>query len=420
MAILKGLILMLPYRQEISVEGWKDKADFSKKCASKFFDNLNSGLYPALSLVEERDDLGEISQSAQDYKDKFDAILILGTGGSSLGAQTLASLKYSGCGLPQSKPALYFMDNIDPFTFQSLFSAIDLKKTGVIAISKSGSTAETLCQLLICLEHWQSKVGESRLREHFTLLTEYKDSPLYRLGQRYGLKVLEHHSQVGGRFSVFSNVGGLPALLAGLDFAKIREGAAKVLKSPQQAIEGASVIFSLYKESTISNTVVMPYLDRLINFSAWFRQLWAESLGKNGVGLTPINALGTVDQHSQTQLYLDGPRDKFFTFIVSNIKGQGEKVTTSEADLGYLNHKTMGDLLEAEQRATIQSLREKGCPLRILHIDSLNEASLGALLMHYMIETIVTAELLGINAFDQPAVERGKILTREYLAELER
>jgi glucose-6-phosphate isomerase len=164
----------------------------------------------------------------------------------------------------------------------------------------------------------------------------------------------------------------------------------------------------------------MPYVDRLADFGLWYRQLWAESIGKDGQGTTPIRAMGTVDQHSQVQLYLDGPRDKLFSLVFSkcaNTGGLVPKELASDPSLAYLAGRTLGDLLDAEQRATAETLINRGCPTRIFRIDQVNEQALGALMMHYMIETVVAAHLMGVDPFDQPAVEDGKILARKYLQE---
>jgi glucose-6-phosphate isomerase len=165
----------------------------------------------------------------------------------------------------------------------------------------------------------------------------------------------------------------------------------------------------------------MPYVDRLAFFGLWFRQLWAESLGKNGKGTTPIRAMGAIDQHSQLQLYLAGPADKMFTLVMLDIAGQGERVApdlADDRDLTYLVGRSMGDLLDAEQRATATSLVRNGRPTRRFQLERLDEESLGALLMHFMLETIIAADLLGVDAFDQPAVEEGKVLARQYLGEM--
>jgi glucose-6-phosphate isomerase len=170
-----------------------------------------------------------------------------------------------------------------------------------------------------------------------------------------------------------------------------------------------------------SQSIVMPYIDQLSCFGLWYRQLWAESIGKNGKGTTPIRALGTVDQHSQLQLYLDGPKDKLFTVITKNAVGTGDRISptiTNDPRLEYLQNKTMGDLLSAEQEAIILTLVKNNCPVRVLRVATMDEKTLGALLMHYMLKTILAAHLWGVDAFDQPAVEQGKILTKEFLAKI--
>jgi glucose-6-phosphate isomerase len=165
----------------------------------------------------------------------------------------------------------------------------------------------------------------------------------------------------------------------------------------------------------------MPYVDRLETFAFWYRQIWAESLGKNGTGTTPIRAMGTIDQHSQTQLYLGGPVDKLFTLVIQETGGQGTRLTPAmlgdDKALDYLAHQTMGDLLKAEADAVAATLARNGRPVRIIRIPTVDERVMGALMMHYMLETMFAAELWGVDAFDQPEVEASKILTRQYLSQ---
>jgi glucose-6-phosphate isomerase len=272
-------------------------------------------------------------------------------------------------------------------------------------------------------------VPADALSKHAIAITEPRDNVLRRLATRLGLTILDHDPSIGGRYSVLSNVGLLPALLAGIDAAALRQGAGAVLDetlaatSPRDAAPalGASIAVGLAEQRGIGTTVVMPYLDRLGHFGLWFRQLWAESLGKDGKGTTPIRALGTVDQHSQLQLYLAGPADKMFTLVMGAPAGNGGAIAPdlgSDPELAYLAGRRMGDLLDAEQRATAQSLIRNGRPTRLLHIERLDAETLGALLMHFMLETIIAADLFGVDAFDQPAVEEGKVLARQYLGEM--
>jgi glucose-6-phosphate isomerase len=295
-------------------------------------------------------------------------------------------------------------------------------------ISKSGATAETLTQFLIALDAVKTASGAEAMRGSFLVVTEPGENPLRRLVERWHLPVLDHDPGLGGRYSVLSLVGLLPAMFAGVDAKAVRAGAAEVLDSTLGAEEpedaeparGAAVSVGLAEERGIAATVLMPYCDRLGPFAMWFRQLWAESLGKGGAGTTPIRAIGAVDQHSQLQLYLDGPRDKMVTLVTLDVEGSGRRVepalVAGDPALAYLSGKTIGDLCAAEQRATAEALAQAGRPVRVIRLAELDERSLGALLMHFMLETIIAAELLGVDPFDQPAVEEGKVLARRYLA----
>jgi glucose-6-phosphate isomerase len=383
-------------------------------------DKIRAGGLPILSLAQQQADLPELAKIAADWRGRFRDILILGTGGSSLGGKSAYALADAGFG-PPSGPRLHFMDNVDPHSFENLRGKIDAAQLGVIAISKSGSTAETLCQLHEVLT-WLPRPSWAG---QILILTEPGDNSLRRLGQNLGCLILDHHPQVGGRYSIFSNVGMLPILLAGLSAEKLRRGAAQQLEQSLAAKSGddapatiGAALAAALLPHGVTQHVVMPYVDRLRYFAAWYQQLWAESLGKNGRGITPIAAIGTVDQHSQLQLYLDGPRDKFFTLLILDTKNHGQKLSapiTADARLNYLYGRSMGDLLLAEARATAKTLADNHCPLRVITLPHLDEAVLGGLYMHYMLETIITADLLGVNPFDQPAVEAGKILTREYM-----
>lgn len=383
---------------------------------------------PILHLPELTDDLEVLKPVAERYR-AFDHVVILGTGGSSLGGHALYALIDEGFGPPPGTPRLHFIDNVDPNTFDALFQRVDLERTGFIVISKSGGTAETVAQFIVCLAALVEFVGEDKVADHALVITEPTDNPLRRLAETRKLPTLDHDPGVGGRFSVFSLVGILPAMIAGLDPVAIRGGARQVLDATLNATRpedseparGAAAIVGLLEHHNLSITVVMPYVDRLANFGLWFMQLWAESLGKDGKGTTPIRAMGTRDQHSQLQLYLDGPRDKSFTLVTLDMEASGRPVCTGIAcdhNLSYLEGRTMGDLLEAEQRATAETLARNGCPTRVFTLPSLDETRLGALMMHFMLETIIAADLMGVNAYDQPAVEEGKARARRFLADM--
>ena len=387
------------------------------------------GSLPLLNLPGRRDDLVEMQEIADDMRSWAEHVVILGTGGSSLGGQTLYVLADYGFGPGAGTPRLIFMDNVDPDGFAALAEAVDMSRLGVLVISKSGGTAETLTQFLTLLPLLLAAGGEAALKRQVVAITEPGDRPLRRLAEKWGMRVVDHDPAVGGRFSVLSVTGMLPAMIAGLDPVAVRAGAGEVLDRCMAAGDagevpaavGAAVSIGLAQHRGAGTTVLLPYLDRLGDFGLWYRQLWAESLGKDGKGTTPIRAMGTVDQHSQLQLYLDGPRDKMFTVLTGAVAGSGGVVAREYAqacEAGYLGGHSMGDLLDAEQRATADTLLRNQRPTRLIGIEALDERRLGALMMHFMLETIIAAGLLGVDAFDQPAVEEGKVLAREYLAKM--
>jgi glucose-6-phosphate isomerase len=383
------------------------------------------GSLPLLRLPAEKGDLVPLKEVADRYRSAFADIFVLGTGGSSLGGKSLCELA-GPAPVPDKTPRLHFLENVDPHSFDALTAAIDPARTGVIVISKSGGTAETLTQLYCCLNWLAAAAGKDALSKHVTAIVEPGDSVLRRLASSLGFQTLDHDPKIGGRYSVLSLVGLLPAMIMRLDAAAVREGAAGVMgdvltKDDMGAIApavGAAISVGLAQECGASMSVLFPYIDRLASFALWYRQLWAESIGKNGKGTTPLCAMGTVDQHSQLQLYLDGPPDKMYTVIMGDPAGKGPVIDTALFDddaLSPLRGRHMGDLLDACQRATAETLVAKGRPVRVMRIASVDERAMGALMMHFMLETIIAAHLFGVDPFDQPAVEQGKVLARHYM-----
>jgi glucose-6-phosphate isomerase len=358
-------------------------------------------------------------------------IIVFGIGGSSLGGMTIAQLTGHGTPgytAPEGRPALHFFDNLDPHTLANAFENFDLSTTKFLAISKSGGTPETLQQTLAAMVALKSAGLGEEIAKHFAAIATPGNNSLRRLADEIGFPVLDHHPALGGRYSVLSTVGLLPAQILGLDPVKFREGAAKVLapileSAPAEECPpalGAVVAIGLALEKGITANNLMAYVNRLGRFGDWYRQLWAESLGKEGKGTLPIASLGPVDQHSQLQLYLAGPNDKFHTLITMDQKGQGPLVHKDQVDdarLVYLADRTIGDLVAAEQRATIDTLIKNGRPTRVIEVDAIDEETFGALFMHFMLETIIAAHLLGVEPYDQPAVEEGKLLAQRFLGE---
>lgn len=384
----------------------------------------DSNELPLLKLPARRDDLAALKPHAERFA-RFEHVVVMGMGGSSLSGKTLVALGDQGFGPLKGRPKLWFMDNVDPATYAELLSRLPLERTGFIPISKSGGTPETLVQLLAVLDSLEAKVGKAAVGQHVIAITEATDNPLSRLAKRIGATTLDHNPRIGGRYSSLSLVGMLPAMIAGLDCAAVREGAASVLDPVLAANDvtgiapaiGAALSVGLAREKDINITVLMPYVDRLNTLAFWYRQIWAESLGKDGNGTTPAVALGTVDQHSQVQLYLGGPADKLFTFLIQDTAGQGKVLQPgSDKALDYLAGRTMGDLLQAEADATAATTIKAGRPTRVIRVAEVDERTMGALMMHFILETIFAAHLWKIDAFDQPAVEEGKVLTRQYLS----
>jgi glucose-6-phosphate isomerase len=390
------------------------------------------GTLPLLRLPERTDDLDAILRAAARLRSGASDVVVLGTGGSSLGGQTLAQLAdvgVRGAEAFRDGPRMHFMDNLDSVTYGGLLGKLPLATTRFVAISKSGGTGETLMQTAAALDAVKKAGLEKRIGELFLGISE-SQKPGKSNGLRAllgaGVTMLEHDPGVGGRFSVLSNVGLLPAAVLGLDIVAIRKGAARALApvlagkpaAEVPAALGAALNVALAAQGK-TVAVLMAYADRLERFSRWYTQLWAESLGKDGKGTTPLGALGPVDQHSQLQLFIAGPRDKLFTVVTVAAAGLGPRIDgelarrAGEPDLGG---KTIGDLVAAQGRATAETLARNGRPVRTMHVDKLDEASLGEMLMHFMLETIIAAHLIGVDAFDQPAVEEGKVLAKQYLA----
>ncbi len=377
---------------------------------------------PLLALPGRRDDLDALRPVIEAHRGRFSDVLVLGTGGSSLGGRALCALARPGDG-----PRIRFLENADPWSFASTLDSLDPERTGVMVISKSGGTSETMMQFAAALARVREALGEAAISTHFTVITEPADNPLRRIAKRFDIPALDHDPDIGGRYSVLSLVGLLPAAIAGVDVGALRDGAAEVLDAALAAGDakdsapavGAAVSVALARECGIASTVFLAYADALRETALWFRQLWAESLGKGGQGTTPIDAVGAVDQHSQLQLWLGGPADKMFTVTTAPSVGLGAsadaEVLADAPELSWLAGRRLGDLLDAHARGTADALAASGRPVRHMRLDAVDEHSLGALMMHFMLETIIAANMMGVDPFDQPAVEDGKIRARAYM-----
>lgn len=391
---------------------------------------------PLLRIAEETSDIAEAQAALQKLSTGAKTIIFFGTGGSGLGGQTLAQL--AGWNIPggadvaqRKRPRTRFYDNLDAVTLDGALKSLELATSRFVVTSKSGGTAETLAQAIVALSAVKAAGLETKIPEMFLGITEpaqpSKINGLRALFTSLKIPMLEHHTGIGGRFSCLTNVGLMPALARGLDGAAIRAGARSVVDQMLSATSpadfapavGAATAVALSKERGIRTLVMMPYADRLSRLASWFVQLWGESLGKNGEGTSPIAALGPLDQHSQLQLYMDGPREHYLTVLRVAGAGAGPRIDSDMAKLAgaeFMAGHTVGDVVSAQAHAVPEALARAGRPVRTLDIAILNEKTLGALLMHFMIETILAGRLLGVDPFDQPAVELAKILTKERLA----
>ena len=368
-----------------------------------------------------------------------DTILVLGTGGASLGGQAIAQL--GGWTIPgddgapgERRPRLRFYDNLDARSFMRGLRILDIPATRFIVISKSGLTADTLAQTLTAITFIED-AGHAALIPHLFLgVTEPEMKGIFNglrsLFSARGIPILDQNPEIVGRYSAFTAVGLLPALARGLDVAAFRAGGREIVEKlststmPEDhpSAVGAALTIGLAKDLGVTNSVMMAYSDRLERFAAWYVQLWAESLGKRGEGTTPIAALGPADQHSQFQLFLDGPPVHLLTLLRAAPE-QGDDAglplapaLAAEAGAPYLAARSVGDLVEAQQKAAIEALAKAQRPVRTFDLPRLDERALGALMMHFMIETILAADLLSVDPFDRPAIQVPKRLTRDYLA----
>lgn len=378
-----------------------------KDSYAKLKNDIKNKKIAAIDVVFNQDDLKDFTKLAKKIS-SFKKVMVLGVGGSSLGAKTLSALK--------NQDKVEFLESIDPTTIKNSLEKIDLNKTFFLVISKSGETIETICQSLIIIEKLK-KAKNKNFQKQFLFVTQSLDNSIAKIAQEIGAEISHHPNNIGGRYSCFSIVGLLPALLCGININKVKNGAKKIVEDfikNDEIANSCALQLCLYDQG-FNNNVIMPYIDVLKNFTDWYRQLWAESLGKNGFGSTPINSMGTVDQHSQLQLYLEGPKDKFFTFITQKNHSHNFAIKDLKSCKTLFGGKKLDEIVKVEQDTTIEVLNRKKLPIRIFEIEKLDEEILGGLMMQMFLETILIAYTKKIDPFDQPAVELRKDLAKSIL-----
>lgn len=379
--------------------------------------------------------LKEVQELADGFGQWFENVVVLGIGGSALGTRMLGDAllgPFWNEGDGESRdhyPRLYVLENVDPSTVADLLSRLEPRKTLFNVVSKSGSTAETMAQYLIIRELVEKEVGPEKVRGHFLFTTDPDAGALRQIAQAEGIPSLPVPPNVGGRFSVLSPVGLLPAAITGIDVAELLAGAAAMeerCRTPELGENPAGLLASLLHAADVEQGapihVLMPYADRLRSLGLWFQQLWAESLGKavdragNAVhtGPTPLPALGATDQHSQVQLFMEGPRDKVVVFVAVADVSEPLPIPRLHPEIpafSYLGGHTLKALLDTERRATAEALRLGGRPNMTLEIDVVGARQLGELVMLFQIATVYAGALYDVDPLDQPGVELSKQLT---------
>jgi len=376
--------------------------------------------------------VADIKATAKNIRKTAKYFVVLGIGGSALGPiavfQSLCHLHYNDLPTRVRKgPKFYVEDNVDPERMKALLEVIDVEDTVFNVITKSGATSETMIQYLIIMKLLKDKLG-SKAAEHIIATTSSSKGNLIKIAKEEGFKTLTIADGVGGRFSELCPVGLLPAAVLGIDISEMLAGAARMDKICKNAnpYKNPALMNALLQYMSVKNgkniSVMMPYADSLKYMADWYCQIWGESLGKEvdrdgktvNAGQTPVKALGVTDQHSQVQLYTEGPYDKVVTFIA--VEKYREEVVISDGckdieDVQFLCGHTMNELIDTERKATEYALTAKRRPNQTIIIPEVNAYTVGELLFYFELETAYMGEFLNVDTYNQPGVENGKNAT---------
>lgn len=411
-----------------------DLKKLSKKLPAMFrtlVKQRGKGTLGFMDLPTDENAVGAVMKLADSLAGRFENLVILGIGGSALGPIALKSalchplhnmLDRNARG---GKPRFFVLDNIDPDGIGAVLDYVKPEETLFNVITKSGGTAETISQLMIFYAAVSKALGD-KAKEHFVATTDPEKGELRKMAGETGWQTLPVAPNVGGRFSVLTPVGLFPAAMLGIDVRQLLSGAAAMdRRSEAKSIEEnpslafAALQYVLYKKRC-NISILMPYSSALFDVADWYRQLWAESLGKKQsltgkeihVGPTPVKALGATDQHSQVQLYVEGPYDKSVTFIEVDKFNRSLAIPaalTQYDSAGYLAGRTMNELISAEKKGTEVALTAAGRPNGTLVVPEISAFTVGQMIYFFEMATAMSGALYGINAFDQPGVEAGKI-----------
>jgi len=402
--------------ETIGKNGLKNE-DIKNMDIAEILNAVNSKKYSEIGFFDlMNSDLSDVKALGR-YASGFEDILILGIGGSALGPRTIIDSlmpfhNYTG------KPRVFIYDNVDPMTLSRILNIISPSAL-INVITKSGSTAETIASFMIL---WQwLKEHSLRAEDHLIITTDPEKGNLRKIAAKYGIRSLPIEPNVVGRYSVLSPVGLLLAEALGIDSEEMLRGAKDIhIRCMNPDLEQNPALFfsvCIYQMCRLKGrniTVIMPYADRLKPFSEWFCQLWAESLGKDGKGLTPYPSVGTTDQHSQLQLWMEGPEDKVVVFLAIDDYGAEIEIPEVFGDMegiGYLGGNNLSELIKIEQEASEIALTKSARPNITIKIPQIDSYHLGQLFHFFELATVFAGILFGVNPFNQPGVEEGKNLT---------
>jgi glucose-6-phosphate isomerase len=409
---------------------WREAPTRFAKAQQVFEQRRAAGELGFLELSDNEGLHTECLDFARRSRGRFDDVVVLGIGGSALGPIALRTAlrkpQYNllDAGERDLRPRLHVLDNLDPATIGGLLErVVKLERTLFIVTSKSGGTAETMAQYLVVREHIEK--NNLSPKDHLVFITDPQKGALRQLARQEAIPAMEIPANVGGRFSVLSPVGILPAALIGIDTTALLAGAGEMskhctLEMLDRNHAGTFAMLQFLADSTKGKHVhvLMPYADALRDMASWFVQLWAESLGKThpdgtSVGPTPIAALGATDQHSQVQLFMEGPEDKTVTFITAPPRDDVEipRLHPKISELSYLGGHRLGEVLDIERRATAGALAARGRPNMTIELETVDAWHIGALFMLFEMATIYAGALYDVNPLDQPGVELGKNFT---------
>lgn len=418
----------------VRADDWAALAERFRAAHAEVVRIASTGVYGYRELEKQAPERTRVANFAAQARGRYDDVVVLGIGGSSLGAIALRTALLPPAWNARSadqrsgRPRLHVLDNVDPRSIAGLLEILDLRRTIFVVISKSGGTIETLAQYLVARERVIAAALD--VKAHFAFVTDPEKGALRAIAARDGIPAFEVPPNVGGRFSVLSPVGTLPAALCGLDIEALCAGAMMVRDATMGATleENAAGMFATlqwraHAQGGQGMHVMMPYSDALRDVAPWFVQLWAESLGKvdaDGmhVGPTPIASVGATDQHSQVQLFMEGPADKTVTFLRLDTSHADVAIPTLEQDqkaTAYLGGHTLGELLDVECRATAAALARAGRPSMTMTVSAADAWHMGGLLMWLMQATTLAGALYRVNPLDQPGVELGKRLANKEL-----